>query len=804
MILHKIRGLATSLICLCWSTLALAQLDSIHWLPPLHARSEWGNHFIYLSTPETDPFPVSICDGKGNKMGQLTISNAKGGRYDIGSGQNTDVLVPPDSLLVALKTKGIVLKAAKKFYANFRFQSDSRFQAGDLTCKGRSALGTTFRVGHFYTSPSSRDTRNNFAAVLATEDSTVVTLTASDPAVDLQKGASQTVGSSASILLNRGESAVFSQYLTFNAAQQPPNGLIGALVTSNKPIAVNVGSWLGAPEDGANDAGLDQIVPFEAVGTEYILCKGNGADEMENPMVVAHKDGTQVRINGSANPVAVLKGGQFYKVPVSSFTSSGNLHIETSEPAYMYQMVGGVPFGSDVLRTGGLIFVPPVSCAIPDRVDNIFQPNQIGGSVFDGGLMIVAMKDSLVELSIDGSIVSLGPPQPVTGNPDFVTYRRLDLFSENKPLDKAAIVAKGAVQVAMFGRNGAAGYGAFYSGFSQVNRPDIKLSIVGDGVCPDTLVASGRFDGVQWYFADSLLQYGPDSVFIAYSPGRYIARGYLGVCRRTGFAEDTVKAVFNSPEFPYTATDPSCFGTSDGVIEVGSPSGGLPPYQYSINKGASFGRNPALDGLKAGNYQLVVRDSTGCYNSPLAVALHWPDSLGVEASILNAPEPPLPGKNFILKAEPSRSVVSVMWSPAEDDPECAIHCTTFTVHPEYSTAYIVKVTDARGCTASDTILVGVQPKIYTPNVLKTGASNGNDRLVLSSRDVLPVHWLRIYDRWGELLFERKDITTNDADNGWDARFRNRDVPPGVYVFMAMVEYLPGRTFLMKGDVTVVR
>jgi len=579
---------------------------------------------------------------------------------------------------------------------------------------------------------------------------------------------------------------------------------MGALLTASKPIAVNVGSWLGAPQDGANDVGLDQIVPFEAVGTEYILCKGNGSDEMEVPMVVAHKDGTQIRINGSANPVAVLKGGQFFRVPVSSFSASGNLYIETSEPVFVYQMVGGVPSGNDALRTAGLIFVPPVSCAIPDRVDNIFQPNQIGSSTFDGGLMIVAMRDSAIELRIDGILVPLGPPQAVSGNPDFVTYRRLDLFNANVALDNAAVIAKGAVQVAMFGRNGAAGYGAFYSGFSRTNRPKIDLSIVGDGVCPDTLVASGRFDGVQWYFADSLLQYGPDSIFIAYSPGFYTARGYLGVCRRTGFEEDTVTAVFNSPIFPYTITNPACFGDTNGRVAVGVPSGGLQPYQYSINKGAFFGRDPVFDQLKAGNYQLVVRDSTGCYNSPLTLTLRQPDSLGVEAFILRAPEPPLPGESFGLEANPSRPIVTTIWEPSNDNPDCAVNCTIYTVRPEYTTLYTATVTDVNGCTAADTVLVGVQPKIYTPNIIKPGTSGGNDRFVLRSRDILPVQWLRIYDRWGELVFERKDITTNNPDNGWDARFNNRDLLPGVYVFMAMVEYLPGRVFLMKGDVTVVR
>lgn len=781
-----------------------AQLDSVHWLPPLHARAEWGPHYLYISTPEKDPFPVEIQNGRGELLGVLNISNGQGARFDMPSGQNTQVLVPPDSLLAALHDKGLRLRGDKKFYVNFRFQSESGFQAGDLTCKGQAALGKVFRIGHLYNSASNTDIRNNFAAVLATQDSTFVTLTASDPGVDLQRGGAQTVGSTASIMLYKGESVVFAQYLTFNAAQQPPNGLIGALLTATKPVAVNVGSWLGAPQDRANDAGLDQIVPFEETGTEYILCKGNGSADMETPMVVAHRNNTEVRLNSNSNPVSILQAGQFYRIPTSSFTAAGNLYIETSEPAYVYQMVGGVPSGNDALRTAGLIFVPPVSCSIPNAVDNILEPNRIGTSIFEGGLMIVAMKDSTVELTIDGSPVALGSPQPVTGNPDFVTYRRIDLFSLSQPLTSAAVVAKGAVQVALFGRNGAAGYGAFYSGFSRTRKPHIQLSVVGNGVCPDTLMATGKFDGVQWYYADSLLQFGPDSMFVAYAPGRYIARGYLGVCRKTGFAEDTVTAVFNSPVFPYTVTDPACFNTADGNITIGVPSGGLPPYQYSVNKGSTFVRTPAFEGLRAGTYQVVVRDSTGCYNSPLDLTLRQPDSLQVNASVQSAPDPPTAGEPFVLKAETTRAVVSARWQPEYANDQCGTSCLNYIVRPEYSTIYSVTVADARGCTASDTVAAGVLPHVYAPNVIHPAVENVNSRFMLYTREPVPLQWLRIYDRWGSLVFETHDIMTNDPAPGWDGYAEQRMAPPGVYVFIASLEYLPGRTFLLKGDLTLIR
>ena len=63
--------------------------------------------------------------------------------------------------------------------------------------------------------------------------------------------------------------------------------------------------------------------------------------------------------------------------------------------------------------------------------------------------------------------------------------------------------------------------------------------------------------------------------------------------------------------------------------------------------------------------------------------------------------------------------------------------------------------------------------------------------------------LAVFDRWGEHLFEAKDIQTNELSQGWDGTFRGKRVQQGVYVFYAEVEVLPGKTVILKGDITVL-
>jgi hypothetical protein len=803
--MRKLKYIAL-LLCLHIGHTAWAQLDTIHWMPPLHARGEDGPQYLYLSTPEQQPFQVTVRDGGGNLITTATISNTQPFVFSLGNNSFTKTLIQESALHKPLSDYGLVMDGPKPFYAYFRAHSTSQFQAGDLTCKGRAALGTTFRIGHLLQGFHGPAKRCNFFSVMATEDSTVVLVTEYEAGTRFRVGGLDTdIPGQVTTLLNKGQSVVYAQYSAQTLQEQAVNGFMGSLVTTSKPCMVNSGSWTGAPVNfSANDVGIDQIVPVEMVGDEYILCRGNGSEILERPIIVAHYNDTKVFINGSATPSSTLQAGDWVALQTSLYSTGGNMYIRTSEPVYVYQMVGGIASTDDQYRTAGLIFVPPVSCGIPNAVDNIFLPNQIGSMDFDGGMMIVAMRDSAVVLTVDGQQVSPGAPQDVAGNPDFVTYRPLTLFSQNNQAEWVSVRAQGAVQVALFGRNQPASFAGFFSGFTVIEKPSLDLTLVGDGVCPDTLIASGNFDGVQWSYADSIIQYGTDSVLIAYAPGVYSALGYLGVCRRTSNALDSIEAVFNSPVFPYSFTEPECFGFQTGLISFGAPSGGLAPYSYSVDQGKTFGTESEVTGLGAGTYQLVVRDSTGCYNRPLEVTLSQPDSFLVRLFATSLPEQLFPGQEARFRATPDRPIFASTWEPM--DSSICSDCLTYNwVATDVSTWIQVTVFDSAGCPATDRLFVEVSPNIYAPNAFYPFSVQGTEVFTLFSKDALPITRMRIYDRWGSLVFEQTDFETNDLSRGWSGQAANGQIlNPGVFVWEAEVERTTGQIAYLKGEVSLIR
>jgi hypothetical protein len=89
--------------------------------------------------------------------------------------------------------------------------------------------------------------------------------------------------------------------------------------------------------------------------------------------------------------------------------------------------------------------------------------------------------------------------------------------------------------------------------------------------------------------------------------------------------------------------------------------------------------------------------------------------------------------------------------------------------------------------------------VFTPD-----GSDNNRFLVFSDPAVERVTRLSVYSRWGEHLFDARDIAPNDPSVGWDGSFRGVPMQPGVYVWVAHVRFIDGVLEQYSGDVTIVR
>ena len=449
-----------------------AQLDTIHYIPPLHSRRDASvrHHYIYLSTPETVPFQVEVTDGSGTPFpgSPFTLSNAIPLEIYIENGQlnGSKLMVPKTELNTVLTDKGLYLHGEKTFYANARYRQ-SNTQAGSLTSKGLKSLGNSFRVGYTpFQNENNTPIRNFVIGIMATEDNTQINVSDYDVGV-VFSGSTDVTDDQLDFTLDAGNTMVLSGYMDVTANF---TGMLGALIESDKPIAVNNGSWCGTITSSANsqDICIDQIVPVDNLGYTHVSVMAEGTGDQERPMVVAHYDNTQVFLNGSTTPAATLSAGDYFLIDNSYYagTTHFNMLIETSQPAYVYQFLAGT---TDE-QTPGMNFLPPLTCNLPTSVDLIPSIEKIGTTTYSGGLFIISKIGGAVEVN---SVLQTDP-MPVAGSSDWETYKIYGVTGDTK------VESDKSIAVGFFGVNSAAGYGGYYSGFSSSFKAEFTME---DSLC---------------------------------------------------------------------------------------------------------------------------------------------------------------------------------------------------------------------------------------------------------------------------------------------------------------------------------
>ena len=107
----------------------------------------------------------------------------------------------------------------------------------------------------------------------------------------------------------------------------------------------------------------------------------------------------------------------------------------------------------------------------------------------------------------------------------------------------------------------------------------------------------------------------------------------------------------------------------------------------------------------------------------------------------------------------------------------------------------------------DTVLIQVDKvrKIYIPNAFSPNGDGVNDYfMIYSGPGISQVLSFKIYDRWGEQLFQQLNFQPNDRAYGWDGTFKGQNMNNAVFVYVAEVAFIDGVKILYSGDVTLLR
>ncbi|MCX6311328.1 MAG: gliding motility-associated C-terminal domain-containing protein [Bacteroidetes bacterium] len=246
------------------------------------------------------------------------------------------------------------------------------------------------------------------------------------------------------------------------------------------------------------------------------------------------------------------------------------------------------------------------------------------------------------------------------------------------------------------------------------------------------------------------------------------------------FTMNTVPADCDAPNGTATAT----------------PTGGTTPYTYLWSNGQT---TQTATNLAMGTYGVTVTDANGCTQiQSISVFQATPPVATVTAT------PP----GFVLGGS-SQLVAgtgnSYQWSPATG--LSCTNCANPIATPQQTTTYCVVVSDTTiGCSDSTCITINVEIPCISggldklmPNAFSPNNDGVNDEFCIPPNVCIQTFELKIFDRWGEKVFETTNMT-----KCWDGTYKGEMLNKGLFVYYFDAVLTTGDEYHRQGNISLIR
>lgn len=265
-------------------------------------------------------------------------------------------------------------------------------------------------------------------------------------------------------------------------------------------------------------------------------------------------------------------------------------------------------------------------------------------------------------------------------------------------------------------------------------------------------------------------------------------------------ADDSVTVTVIQPTQVITqSTDTICTGESIQLKATGTQVFAWSPATGLNNPNIA---NPIATPSTTTVYTVRGSDAKGCFTSSqtsrIVVYAYPTVALGSDIKIAA-------GTPVTLQPVMTGPATRFQWSPA-----AGLNCTDCpnpVAKPKVTTSYKLTVSNEGGCSASDAMTITVicgEGNLFMPNTFSPNGDGSNDRYYPRGKGIQTVRSLKIFNRWGEMVYRKDNFNANDPAAAWDGRYQGRELPPDVFVYMIDVVCENQAIVTLKGDVALIR
>lgn len=148
-------------------------------------------------------------------------------------------------------------------------------------------------------------------------------------------------------------------------------------------------------------------------------------------------------------------------------------------------------------------------------------------------------------------------------------------------------------------------------------------------------------------------------------------------------------------------------------------------------------------------------------------------------------------------------VISYQWFNSDIDIPC-LNCPSIQINPVQDSEYFLIIENEAGCSTSDNIRISIKRQVFSPNVFSPNGDGFNDYFYLQSGNPgIKVNFLKIFDRWGSMVFNAKESVTNNEADGWNGKIKGERAHAGLYYWIAELEFPDGKKVPSEGEFAIM-
>ncbi len=246
--------------------------------------------------------------------------------------------------------------------------------------------------------------------------------------------------------------------------------------------------------------------------------------------------------------------------------------------------------------------------------------------------------------------------------------------------------------------------------------------------------------------------------------------------------------------------DSICIGTTIALSASGAQNyQWYPPDYLSSTTTASTTTRPLQDIT----YHVIGKDNSNCFTDTAEIKVSVGKTTAINIGLDTVLQS---GSLYQFNPRFSGSDISSWTWSGSPDLSCT-NCEAPTLVVKKDICIVCNASNVYNCIASDTVCLKVfcpTSKLFVPNAFTPDGDGINDKLMVQGTGIKIIKSFRIFNRWGELVFERTNFSPGDPSCAWDGTVRGKPASSDVFVYVCEVLCDAGYPGIFKGNVGLIK